>query len=82
MEHCPRQRLRAACDWGCRVMTTAPRITQLRNTIAMLDACKLELNRFNPDIERAIDFAERAFDLVGLMRIEETAADRAEKVAT
>jgi hypothetical protein len=55
---------------------SAARITQLRGTIALLDACKLELNRFKPDLDRAYDFAERAFDLVGLMRIEGAAADR------
>jgi hypothetical protein len=49
---------------------------QLRTTAAMLDACKLELIRFKPDLDRAYDFAERAFDLVGLMRIEQAAADR------
>lgn len=56
---------------------TTARITQLRSTIAMLNACKLELHRFAPDLDRAYDFAERAFDLVGLMRIEEAVADRA-----
>ena len=61
--------------------TTPPRITQLRGAIAMLDACKLELNRFKPDFDRAYDFAERAFDNIGLMRIEEAAADRAGKAA-
>ena len=61
--------------------TTTPRMTQLRGAIAMLDTCKLELSRFTPDFDRAYDFAERAFDLVGLMRIEQAAADRAGKIA-
>lgn len=63
--------------------TTTPlslRINQLRGVIVMLDACKLELNRFKPDLDQAYDFAERAFDNIGLMRIEEAAADRAGKV--
>lgn len=57
-------------------MATTTRITQLRSTAAMLEACKLELSRLKPDIDRAYEFAERAFDLVGLMRIEQAAADR------
>ena len=63
--------------------TTTPsaRINQLRGAIAMLEACKLELNRFKPDLDRAYEFAERAFDKIGLIRIEEATADRAGKVA-
>lgn len=60
---------------------TTTRIDQLRTTTALLDACKRELNRFKPDFDRAYEFAERAFDLVGLMRIEQAAADRAGKVS-
>lgn len=55
-------------------MTT--RITQLRNAAAMLESARLELNRFKPNFDRAYEFAERAFDLIGLMRIEQAAADR------
>lgn len=60
---------------------TTTRATQLRTTNAMLDACKLELGRTSPDFDRAYHFAEHAFDLVGLMRIEQAAADRAGKAA-
>jgi hypothetical protein len=58
----------------------APRITQLCIATGYLDIVKQELYQFNPDMDRAYEFTEAAFDLISLMRIKDAAADRAAKV--
>lgn len=56
--------------------TPGRRVDNLRTAVGMLDAAKMELHKFTPDMDRAYDFAETAFDVIGLMRIQDAAATR------
>lgn len=62
--------------------TTARRVDQLRTAVGMLDAAKMELHKFTPDMDRAYDFAETAFDSIALMRIQDAAATRNGRAAS
>lgn len=62
--------------------TPARRVDQLRTAVGMLDAAKMELHKFTPDMDRAYDFTETAFDVIGLMRIQDAAATRNGRAAS
>lgn len=62
--------------------TPGRRIDNLRTAVGMLDAAKMELHKFTPDMDRAYDFAETAFDSIALMRIQDAAAARNVRAAS
>jgi hypothetical protein len=59
---------------------TGPRITQLRVAAGLLEIGKQELHQFTPDMDRAYEFTDAAFRLIGLMRIQDAATERATSV--
>jgi hypothetical protein len=60
------------------VKYTSPdrRNDQLRNSIAMLSVTELDLNKATPDLDQAYESAERSFDNIALIRIEQATDDR------
>jgi hypothetical protein len=62
------------------IATTGPRIAQPRVVAGLLEIAKQELHQFTPDMDRAYEFTETAFRLIGLMRIQDAAIECATSV--
>jgi hypothetical protein len=68
-------------EWSTSWSGTGPHITQLRVAVGVLEVAKQKLNQFTPpNTDRAYEFTDAAFDLIGLMRTQDGATEHATNV--